>query len=192
MTDPALSNRMVNFMKSPPLITSRTSRSTRWLCPAPAPPACPLAGPPRPPAWPPAPASTTAAPPFPDALLDPATRSSRFGTARFDSATFEDTARFDSATFRNEARFGQAVFERAASLGPLVCAGQVVLSGAVFGGPVTFSFAAHRLECRRTRWSSAAEVRLRYATVDFAHAVFEYPSPSPQKPPPSCSPTDSR
>lgn len=130
--------------------------------------------------------------PFPDPLLDPVTRSSRFGTARFDATTFEDTARFGSATFRNDARFGQAVFERAASLGPLVCAGQVVLSGTVFGGPVTLSFAAHRLECRRTRWSSAAEVRLRYATVDFAHAVFEYPSPSPQKPPPSCSPTDSR
>ncbi|WP_193384267.1 hypothetical protein [Streptomyces davaonensis] len=27
----------------------------------------------------------------------------------------------------------------------------------------------------RTRWSSTAELRLRYATVDFAHAVFEYP-----------------
>ncbi|MGW5972732.1 hypothetical protein [Streptomyces sp. NPDC055186] len=36
-------------------------------------------------------------------------------------------------------------------------------------------FAARRLERRRTRWSSTAEVRLRYATVDFAHAVFEYP-----------------
>ncbi|MGA5120950.1 hypothetical protein [Streptomyces pseudogriseolus] len=31
------------------------------------------------------------------------------------------------------------------------------------------------LECRRTRWSSTAEIRLRYATVDFAHAVFEHP-----------------
>jgi hypothetical protein len=50
-----------------------------------------------------------------------------------------------------------------------------VLSGAKFGGPVTLSFAARRLECRRTRWSSTAEIRLRYATVDFAHAVFEYP-----------------
>ncbi|WP_322734557.1 hypothetical protein [Streptomyces ferrugineus] len=51
----------------------------------------------------------------------------------------------------------------------------MMLSGAVFGGPVTLSFATPRLECRRTRWSSTAEVRLRYATVDFAHAVFEYP-----------------
>ncbi|MFF3350967.1 hypothetical protein [Streptomyces sp. NPDC002779] len=49
------------------------------------------------------------------------------------------------------------------------------LSGAVFSGPVILSFAARGLECRRTRWSSRAELRLRYATVDFAHAVFEYP-----------------
>ncbi|MGW6026570.1 hypothetical protein [Streptomyces sp. NPDC055099] len=40
---------------------------------------------------------------------------------------------------------------------------------------MTLSFAARRLECRRTRWSATAEIRLRYATVGFAHAVFEYP-----------------
>ncbi|MGW0615802.1 pentapeptide repeat-containing protein [Streptomyces sp. NPDC002788] len=34
---------------------------------------------------------------------------------------------------------------------------------------------ARRLECWRTRWLSTAEVRLRYTSVDFAHAVFEYP-----------------
>jgi hypothetical protein len=66
-------------------------------------------------------------------------------------------------------------FERATGLGPLVCAGRLQLSGAVFGGPVSLLCAARHLECRRTRWLSTAEVRLRYATVDFAHAVFEYP-----------------
>ncbi|WP_228992690.1 hypothetical protein [Streptomyces sp. DH8] len=34
---------------------------------------------------------------------------------------------------------------------------------------------ARRLECRRTRWAATAEIRLRYTTVDFSHAVFEYP-----------------
>jgi hypothetical protein len=82
---------------------------------------------------------------------------------------------FGSATFEGGAVFGSATFVEAGWFGPLVCAGRVVLSGAVFGGPVTLSFAARRLECRRTRWSSTAEIRLRYATVDFAHAVFEYP-----------------
>ncbi|MEU0390052.1 pentapeptide repeat-containing protein [Streptomyces chartreusis] len=95
--------------------------------------------------------------------------------ARFVSATFIGHAGFELATVQGDAWFRLAVFERAASLGPLVCAGRVVLSGAVFGGPVTLSFAARRLECRRTRWSSTAELRLRYATVDFAQAVFEYP-----------------
>ncbi|WP_446750799.1 pentapeptide repeat-containing protein [Streptomyces sp. G7(2002)] len=95
--------------------------------------------------------------------------------AGFDSTTFRSDARFGSATFHGDAGFDRAVFERLASLGPLVCAERVVLSGAVFGSPVTLSFAARRLECRRTRWSSTAEMRLRYATVDFAHAVFEYP-----------------
>ncbi|WP_348638478.1 pentapeptide repeat-containing protein [Streptomyces sp. HYC2] len=97
------------------------------------------------------------------------------GDAGFYRATFQDDAEFYSATFEHDAGFEQAVFERSVSLGPLVCAGRVKLSGAVFGGPATLLFAAHRLECRRTRWSSTAELRLRYATVDFAHAVFEYP-----------------
>ncbi|MEV0489976.1 pentapeptide repeat-containing protein, partial [Streptomyces atratus] len=96
-------------------------------------------------------------------------------SAWFESATFGGAAGFESATFERDARFVQAVFERADSVGPLVCSGRVVLSGAVFSGPVTLSFAGRRVECRRTRWSSTAELRLRYATVDFAHAVFEYP-----------------
>ncbi|MGW7647146.1 pentapeptide repeat-containing protein [Streptomyces bobili] len=95
--------------------------------------------------------------------------------ARFRGATFEGGAGFESATFKGDAGFESTTFERAVGVGPLVCDGRVRLSGAVFGGPVTLSIATRRLECRRTRWSSTAEVRLRYATVDFAHAVFEYP-----------------
>ncbi|MBE9499806.1 pentapeptide repeat-containing protein [Streptomyces sp. GKU 257-1] len=106
--------------------------------------------------------------------------------AHFGSATFQNFADFESATFRNFAGFGSATFQDTANfqfavlekpdvLGPLVCAGLVDMSGAVFDGPVALSLAAGRLECRRTRWSSTAEVRLRYATVDFSSAVFEYP-----------------
>ncbi|WP_347336148.1 pentapeptide repeat-containing protein [Streptomyces sp. Root369] len=97
------------------------------------------------------------------------------GDAWFGSATFKGDAEFGSATFKGDAEFVSATFERASTLGPLVCVGRVKLSGAVFSRPVTLSFAAFHVECRRTRWSSTAEVRLRYATVDFAHAVFEYP-----------------
>ncbi|WP_240660300.1 pentapeptide repeat-containing protein [Streptomyces sp. WAC 01529] len=125
------------------------------------------------------------------------TRATFKSGAGFGSATFEDYADFGSATFKNNAGFGSVTFERnvgfesvtfersvgfesvtferASRLGPLVCAGQVSLFGAVFGGPVSLWVAARRLECRRTRWSSTAEVRLRHATVDFTHAVFEYP-----------------
>lgn len=97
------------------------------------------------------------------------------GDAVFRAVTFERGIAFESTTFEGDADFGSAAFERAASLGPLVCAGRVVLSGAVFGRPVTLAFAARHLECRRTRWSSTAELRLRYTRVDFAHAVLEHP-----------------
>ncbi|MGW7319902.1 pentapeptide repeat-containing protein [Streptomyces sp. NPDC054865] len=97
------------------------------------------------------------------------------GDAHFESATFERRVVLESATFERDASFGSANFERVASLGPLVCAGRLILSGAMFGSPVTLSFAARHLDCRRTRWSSTAEIRLRYARVDFAQAVFEYP-----------------
>ncbi|MFE5681387.1 pentapeptide repeat-containing protein [Streptomyces erythrochromogenes] len=97
------------------------------------------------------------------------------GDAGYESVTFERGAEFRSATFQRDATFRWATFERAASLGPFVCAGRVVLSAAVFGSPVTLFFAARQLECRRTRWSSTAEIRLRYTRVDLTHAVFEYP-----------------
>ncbi|MFD9374139.1 pentapeptide repeat-containing protein [Streptomyces sp. NPDC059999] len=97
------------------------------------------------------------------------------GIADFGSATFERNVGFTLVTFEGDARFTSATFERAGILGPLVCTGRVVLSGAVFGSPITLLFAARYLECRRTRWSSTAEIRLRYTRVDFAQAVFEYP-----------------
>ncbi|MFB7713961.1 pentapeptide repeat-containing protein [Streptomyces sp. NPDC056105] len=95
--------------------------------------------------------------------------------AGFGTATFEGGARFESVTFEDDAWFGAATFKSPVDLGPFVCAGRVSLAGAVFGGPMTLSCVARRVECRRTRWMSTAELRLRYATVDFAHAVFEYP-----------------
>ncbi|MFC9498433.1 pentapeptide repeat-containing protein [Streptomyces sp. NPDC056982] len=97
------------------------------------------------------------------------------GTARFKSATFEGAAGFESATFKGAARFNSATFNSPVDLGPFVCSGMVTLVGAVFGGPMTLSCVARRVECRRTRWMSTAELRMRYATVDFSHAVFEYP-----------------
>lgn len=89
--------------------------------------------------------------------------------------TFKGRAGFESATFEDDAWFGAATFQSPVDLGPFVCAGRVSLAGAVFDGPMTLSCVARRVECRRTRWMSTAELRLRYTTVDFSHAVFEYP-----------------
>ncbi|WP_285573866.1 pentapeptide repeat-containing protein [Streptomyces sp. RTGN2] len=97
------------------------------------------------------------------------------GDAWFGKATFERDTEFGMVTFAGNARFHSTAFKQTASFGPLECAGRLQLSGAVFGGPVTLLISARRLECRRTRWSATAELRLRYATVDFAQAVFEYP-----------------
>ncbi|MET7304941.1 pentapeptide repeat-containing protein [Embleya sp. NPDC005575] len=95
--------------------------------------------------------------------------------ALFHSVTFRGAARFEAATFGGDLRFDRASFERPDHLGPFVCAGRVGLSGAVFGGPVTLSFAARRVECRRTHWTSTAEIRLRYATTDFSHLFVVSP-----------------
>ncbi|MFI1568962.1 hypothetical protein ACH4ZX_39135 [Streptomyces sp. NPDC020490] len=93
----------------------------------------------------------------------------------FGSATFAGAAGFGWATFARDAGFGLATFERAGVVGPVVCAGKMELSGAVFSSPVTILAAASEVVCWRTRWSATAELRLRYATVDFEGAVFEYP-----------------
>ncbi|MFD4833223.1 pentapeptide repeat-containing protein [Streptomyces uncialis] len=95
--------------------------------------------------------------------------------AWFGSAAFGGDVRFTATAFGGDARFWQAVFDRSVTLGPFVCAGQADFSGVVFSAPVTLWLAARRLVCRRTRWLSTADLRLRYATVNFAHAVFEYP-----------------
>ncbi|MDG9694049.1 pentapeptide repeat-containing protein [Streptomyces sp. DH17] len=94
---------------------------------------------------------------------------------RFGGATFSGHAWFGNATFSGDALFHTATFERAGQLGPMVCQGTINLTGARFGSPVTLEAAAARLVCRRTRWDSAAALRLRYATVDLSDAVFEYP-----------------
>ncbi|MET9592067.1 pentapeptide repeat-containing protein [Streptomyces sp. NPDC006516] len=103
-------------------------------------------------------------------------RSATFqGNAGFEAATFQGDVGFEGMTIHGDAWFGSAVFEQVVDMGPLVCAGRVDLSGAVFRSPATLMLAARRLVCRRTRWSSTATLQLRYATVDFDHAVFEYP-----------------
>ncbi|MCG3039797.1 pentapeptide repeat-containing protein [Streptomyces sp. S1A] len=107
--------------------------------------------------------------------------SAGFAWARVDGhLSFHDTrvggrAWFTGAVIGGDARFAGMLFERTTKLGPLVCAGTLDLSEAVFGTAVTVEAAAKAVRCRRTRWTSTAALRLRYAEVDLSDAVLEYP-----------------
>ncbi|MFI8287626.1 pentapeptide repeat-containing protein [Streptomyces sp. NPDC085614] len=96
-------------------------------------------------------------------------------TAYFGDATFAADTRFHLSTFAGSATFGGAVFESASQLGPLVCEDALDLSRARFGSAVTIEVAAARVLCNRTRWDSAAALRVRYATINLSDAVLEYP-----------------
>ncbi|MFE3221168.1 pentapeptide repeat-containing protein [Streptomyces antimycoticus] len=119
-----------------------------------------------------------------DALFDGAQFSSRAwfigvqfsGDAGFDRVQFNGDAEFGRAHFSGDARFDGARFEGVSVLGPLVCGKAVVLSGAVFGLPVTLEIAAREVVAERTRWESTATIRLRYATVNLSHAVLSAPA----------------
>ncbi|MGV9901945.1 pentapeptide repeat-containing protein [Streptomyces sp. NPDC003388] len=118
-----------------------------------------------------------------DALFDGAQFSSRawFGGAQFsgyagfDGVQFSGAAEFGRAQFSGDARFEGARFEGVSVIGPLVCGGMVMLSGAVFGLPVTLEIASREVVAERTRWESTATIRLRHATVDLSHAVLSAP-----------------
>jgi len=95
--------------------------------------------------------------------------------AQFNKVTFSRDAYFGGAIFESSVQFNEARFETAGRLGPLVCSENLVLDGAVFELPVTVEAAARTVTCRRTRWASAATLRLRYSEVNLKDAVFEYP-----------------
>jgi uncharacterized protein YjbI with pentapeptide repeats len=97
------------------------------------------------------------------------------GAAWFVGATFAEATKFPGAVFIGDARFDGARFETTPWLGPLVCGGTVKLDRAVFTAPVTMMIATRELSLQRTRWTSAATLRLRHAEVDLAGAVLEYP-----------------
>ncbi|MFG2662570.1 pentapeptide repeat-containing protein [Streptomyces sp. NPDC048425] len=134
------------------------------------------------------------------ALRDPGTGQPHLGGARFRSATFEGEAEFRSATFMDDAGFGAATFEGDAwfgaatfkgpvDLGPFVCAGRVSLAGAVFGGPMTLSRVARRVECREPvgcRRPNCGCATPRWSSPTLSSST---PSRLRVKPTPSVSPT---
>jgi hypothetical protein len=102
-------------------------------------------------------------------------RAAFFADVWFGEARFSAFARFVGATFFDNVWFAGATFEAASELGPFACMGILGLSGALFSGPTTIAAAASQLECRLTRWTSTASMRLRYAYVDLTDAVLSAP-----------------
>lgn len=95
--------------------------------------------------------------------------------AWFRKAKFSGDARFEGALFNDYAGFTETLFERDSAIGPMACVGTLDFSEAVFGSAVTIIASTATLLCRRTRWTSTAALRLRYAAVDLSDAVVEYP-----------------
>ncbi|MFF6835959.1 pentapeptide repeat-containing protein [Streptomyces sp. NPDC012438] len=98
-----------------------------------------------------------------------------FRHASFYGTQFSGNVWFSGAQFSSDALFHGAQFVVASEWGPVVCGGTMVLSGAVFGAPVTLEIAAKQVLCTRTRWQSTATIRVRHASVDLGHAVLEAP-----------------
>ncbi|WP_318839622.1 pentapeptide repeat-containing protein [Streptomyces arboris] len=94
---------------------------------------------------------------------------------KFLAATFSADAGFSGSIFAGEAHFHRVRFEATSGLGPLVCAGAVYLDHAVFSAPVTIEVAAKEVSLQRTRWESTVTLRLRYAEVNLAGAVLDFP-----------------
>ncbi|MET7286945.1 pentapeptide repeat-containing protein [Streptomyces sp. NPDC005573] len=97
------------------------------------------------------------------------------GDGRFDRAGFNGITTFRGLSVGGQVSFLGVVFGRSALLGPLVCAGTLNLSEAVFGDAATVEAAATAVRCLRTRWTSTAALRLRYAAVDLSDAIVEHP-----------------
>ncbi|MGW4866968.1 pentapeptide repeat-containing protein [Streptomyces chartreusis] len=97
------------------------------------------------------------------------------GDAGFSGAQFSGEVWFSGVQFSGDAELTGARFAVMSSFGPVVSAGAVDLSDAVFETRVVLEIAAHFLHCKRTRWESTANLRLRYATVDLDHAALSFP-----------------
>ncbi|MDX3747375.1 pentapeptide repeat-containing protein [Streptomyces sp. AK08-02] len=101
--------------------------------------------------------------------------SSFVGAASFSGALFAGTAGFDGATFDSVAKFDQTSFPVVTHLGPIVCLGTLHWSGAEYSKPVTIELAAPRVRFRRTRFDSAATIKVRYAAIDLTDAALSSP-----------------
>ncbi|MDX3697740.1 pentapeptide repeat-containing protein [Streptomyces europaeiscabiei] len=97
------------------------------------------------------------------------------GLALFEEAVFAADVNFTGVAFTAGADLNRAVFEAARTIGPLRCEGDLVLSGTVFGQPVTIEVTGAQMLCRRTRWDSTATLILSNAGIDITDAILNQP-----------------
>lgn len=105
-----------------------------------------------------------------DAVRDPATGHSRFGTARFDGATFTGDARFDRATFTGDAGFDSTTFMGIARFGGGMFTRDAVFSSATFTGIALFGGATFT-SARFFEATFSAEAG--FGDVAFSSATFD-------------------
>jgi hypothetical protein len=99
-----------------------------------------------------------------DALFDVANFKGP-GYAQFGKVTFNGKAWFYRTAFSGDALFGGARFEQARQFGPLLAAGRLELDDVQFAQPVQIEVSAAGLCCRRARFPSGVQFRLRWARV---------------------------
>jgi uncharacterized protein YjbI with pentapeptide repeats len=87
------------------------------------------------------------------------------GDAQFPRATFQGDAQFGGATFQGIARFSGATFERAQQFGPLLTHRGLYLDAVRFAQPVRIEASTILMRCRRARFPSGVQFRLRWADV---------------------------
>ena len=85
--------------------------------------------------------------------------------AGFTDVTFNSDARFDGTAFKQGAIFDGAKFEQARKIGPLLACRELSLDSVRFAQPVQIEVSSPVVSCRRARFPSGVQFRLRWARM---------------------------
>ena len=98
------------------------------------------------------------------------------GETTFDQAIFMGVARFNEVTFCGPAEFGRTHFEQTREFGPLLAYRGLRLDDVQFAQRVQIEISATGVCCRRARFPSGVQFRLRWARVVLDDSDFPAPS----------------
>jgi uncharacterized protein YjbI with pentapeptide repeats len=96
--------------------------------------------------------------------------------AHFNEVSFQRDAQFDRATVQRDGWFQRATFQRAQQIGPILVRKGLVLDEAVFHERIQVQISAAAVCCRRTRFLSGVQLRIRWAQVALGLADLAAPS----------------